>query len=612
MYKAIYRNKNTYNIHIKDDKDGWIEYKYQPSGYKLDPNGEFKDIFGKTYKEVNNFKYKDSKIIESDIDPTIKILIDIYYKDDLSPKHNIVYLDIENEIVGTLNETTIQEAKGKITSISLFFNGKYYCLILDKDNLIKQNEKDNKIIFSFNEERDLAIKFIELINEFDTDTIITWNGSYFDIPYIYFRFKQILYEEELNKLSPLGILSINDLRYNDELITIAGLNHFDLMNLHKKYVTKQEPSYKLGDIGLKYVKINKIEFKGNLNTLYKEDIDKFIEYNIRDVEIMVKLEEKLKFIELSIMLCHICHVPYDKIYYATSLSEGAMLTYLKHNNIISRNKPTTLNPMIKDIEIGDNIINNVGGRIIKGEVLYIDSKDKKYKIKTEEGEVKDISFNNTKKDESYAGGYLLEPKAGLYSNVIDLDYTSLYPSIIMSLNLGIETLVFWIKNKDKYNCYLSLQDLKERHPDEKIKICYISPENYLIIEKETTINKIIELVEQKDLIVSASGAFYKKTPKSLSATILESWFEQRKEYKNLMKKAYKVDKNVEMGEFYDRRQHAIKILLNSLYGTYALSGSRFTDGYKVISKSITLTGQRLIKETIEKANNLIQNYETIY
>mgnify|MGYP002478023844 CR=1 FL=1 len=123
------------------------------------------------------------------------------------------------------------------------------------------------------------------------------------------------------------------------------------MLLFKKFIVKQEPTYRLGDIGTKYVKLGKIEYEGSLDKLFKEDVDKFINYNVRDVEIIVELEKKLKFIELTITICHLCHTDYEQIYLSTMLNEGAVLTYLKRKGIVSPNKPTTMNPALKDLSV---------------------------------------------------------------------------------------------------------------------------------------------------------------------------------------------------------------------------------------------------------------------
>ena len=122
---------------------------------------------------------------------------------------------------------------------------------------------------------------------------------------------------------------------------------------------------------------------------------------------------------------------------------------------------------------------------------------------------------------------------------------------------------------------------------------------------QVTIKKLIELIVDNKWIVAASGAIFRTDKSSVVCEVLTDWFNKRVEYKNLMKKSYKEGDKVK-GEFYDRRQHAMKILLNSVYGCYAINSWRYTDGHKIISSAITLTGQRLIQEAIkfinEKAN----------
>jgi DNA polymerase elongation subunit (family B) len=235
------------------------------------------------------------------------------------------------------------------------------------------------------------------------------------------------------------------------------------------------------------------------------------------------------------------------------LNEGAILTYLKRKGIVSPNKPTTYNPSLRDIK------------------------------------------------EEYAGGYLKDPTPGLYEWVIDLDFTSLYPSIIRSLNMGIETLVGRIVNRDKYDNQWSLKELKLLNPEMEITIEKVN-ENKSITRSTVTVGKIIKLVEQGNYIISAPGVIFRKDKESVVCEILTDWFNKRSEYKALMKDAFKVKKDPILGDFYNRRQHAYKIKLNDVYGCYAINGWRYTDGHKFISKAITLTGQRLTQESIKYVN----------
>jgi DNA polymerase elongation subunit (family B) len=240
------------------------------------------------------------------------------------------------------------------------------------------------------------------------------------------------------------------------------------------------------------------------------------------------------------------------------LNDGAILTYLKRQNIVSPNKPTTVNPSLKE------------------------------------------STND-----EYAGGYLKDPTPGLYEWVIDLDFTSLYPSIIRSLNMGIETLIGRIVNSGKYDNQWSYNELTEIDSDKMITIEKLNPD-YTTSRTQVSVGKITKLIEDNNWIVAASGAIFRTDKSSVVCDVLTDWFNKRVEYKNLMKKAYKAGDAVK-GEFYNRRQHAYKIKLNDVYGCYAINGWRYTDGHKIISSAITLTGQRVTQESIKFVNRWLNN-----
>jgi len=242
------------------------------------------------------------------------------------------------------------------------------------------------------------------------------------------------------------------------------------------------------------------------------------------------------------------------------MNEGAILKYLKREGIISPNKPTTHNPSLKNANV------------------------------------------------SYAGGYLLEPIPGLYFDVIDLDFTSLYPSIIKSLNLGIETLVGRIKvdNNPTYEQNHSLEKLKERDPDEVITIEKVNKTSYTLKSATIKIGDLVKLIEKNEYTVAASGAMFRTDEKSIVAKILEGWFEKREHYRGLKKKAGKAEDWVNYNE-YDRFQHSFKILQNAMYGTFAINGWRYTDGHLICSAAITNSGQRLTMSTIDFVNDKINN-----
>jgi DNA polymerase elongation subunit (family B) len=554
MYQAIYYDRSTYTFNLRDDKTGWSEFKYHRPRFKIDPNGQYQTLDGKRANAVTKYDWKDNSLYESDLDAYTSVLIDRYKdSDDTAEWQNIVYFDIECEIAGALTPELIKNAPTKITSIAVYDNTtqKYYCLILDEKKQLQTVNEENRAIIPFPHEHDLLHAFLNLWEQLDPTIITGWNTEYFDVPFLYYRIENQLGTNEAARMSPLRKVKFGTYSH-DAPVELAGLNHLDYMLLFKKYNAKQEPSYKLGDIGEKYAKLAKIEYEGNLDRLFQEDINKFIEYNIRDVEILIELEKRFKFIELTIAICHLCHVPYEQIYLSTALNDGAILTYLKRQNIVSPNKPTTTRPALYDIK------------------------------------------------EEYAGGYLKDPVPGLYEWVIDLDFTSLYPSIIRSLNIGIETYIGRIVNRDKYDNNWTLDDLKGMDHEQLVTIERLKDDK-TTSQSEIKIGQIIDYIEQGGMMIAASGAIFRTDKPSVVCEVLTDWFNKRVEYKNLMKKAYKAGDAVK-GEFYNRRQHAYKIKLNDVYGCYAINGWRYTDGHKIISKAITLTGQRVTQESIKFCN----------
>jgi len=326
--------------------------------------------------------------------PYQKFLIERYGVDDTpSTGHREVFFDIECEIGGALTEDYIGSAPMPITSIAWWDKtpDTWHILILDKKNQLKHTKARNKEIIPCRTENELLGKFIEKVRDMDPDILVGYNSDYFDIPYLYYRMCNTVGKEFADHLSPVGIVNCkknNQYWYKrNQFVEIVGIESLDYIRLHKKYSWKDEPSWKLDAIGEKYVGMNKIEYEGNLDQLFEDDIHKFIKYNFVDVEILQKLDDKLQYLALTKNLSHKGKHNYSEVYANTVSQDGAISAYLLSQNII---------PPRRD------------------------------------------EFPIHKKN--YAGGYLFCPKAGLYKYMFDEDLTSLYPSIIMSINIGKETL----------------------------------------------------------------------------------------------------------------------------------------------------------------------------
>jgi len=611
MYQAIFferrKNPDKGYIYLRDDIEKWKRFKYSPPVYEVNPEGEYSTLFGKRVSKVEGkYDWFDNHILEKDIQKEIAVLRDFYYKDDSQPSyHNILYLDIEIQLLGSLTPSYIQAAPAELTSIALIdiTTKQKICFIVDGKSKLTDLQKEGKQIIVCYSERDLISKFLKKWRELDPTIVVGWNSDYFDMPYLYCRILKVFGEETANLLSPIKKV-INQPANPDNPITIGGINCLDFMRLTKKYITKEEPSYKLHDIGIKYAKLGKIEYKGNLDQLFEEDPEKYIDYNIRDVEIIEELEKNLQFVQLTILISHLCHTSYESIYYNTVLNEGAILTYLKREGIIVHNKPTTINKEIRELNEGDIVVHQRGTPTIEGEVHSVEGEE--VYVKTALGELKLRGIKTIRKKESYAGGFLLEPIPGIYRWLSDFDYASLYPSIIRSLNLGIETLIGRIAiDNPTRNIWWGLEDLKNKNQNEEIQFEILDKETYTFTTHNTTIGKIVKNIEDKNWTISANGVIFRTDTQSVVAKVLTDWFKLRKEYKHKMEIAYKEGDEV-LGKLYDSQQHSFKILLNAVYGAFAINAWRFTDGFKILSSAITCTGQRMVCETIKYANEHIE------
>jgi DNA polymerase elongation subunit (family B) len=276
-------------------------------------------------------------------------------------------------------------------------------------------------------------------------------------------------------------------------------------------------------------------------TLFEADIHKFIQYNFVDVEILKLLDEKLEYLSLVKNLSHKGKHNYSEVYANTKTQDGAISAYLLSQNII---------PPSKD--------------------------------------------HNQLSKKNYAGGYLFCPKAGIYNYVFDEDLTSLYPSIIMTVNIGKETMVGRIIDADDRNNRLGLNDLKNKDPEEELII-----ENAKRKKTKLKVKELVKFIENNKWSISANGVMFTTNRESVLSTILKKWFDERVLYKNEMKTAYKSG-NKELGAAFHMKQYTMKILLNSLYGATSLGSFRY--GNVILSEAITLSGQRIIQESALTAN----------
>ena len=544
MYQNIYIDKKTETVHLWDDQKGYVTFPQPKYAYRKKSGGRYRSVYGDELEKVTNFNRNDPSIFEGDVPPETRVLIDAYEdSDEPSKGHRVVFFDIEVSSEGGF--PIIDEGDKELTAIALYdgATSKYTAFILDKEGKLQDSETNDTIIQSFNNEESLISHFMNKWEEIQPTIITGWNIDGFDVPYLYNRIKRVMGVNFAKRLSP-----IHECYYNNfaKRMVVAGVSCMDYIELYKKFSGKNEPSYTLGAIGKKVVNIDKITYTGSLNDLYRDDIQTYIEYNLNDVKIVVALDKKLQFIDLARRICHTGHVGYEHFGTSSRYLEGAILIYLRRQGRVAPNKP-------------------LEGR-------------EEYEQRLEDGE------------EGFEGAYVKPPVPGRYDWVFDLDLTSMYPNIIISLNISPETKIAKVEN---WNA--------EDFVRGKLTEVILSGQKY-------STQDFNEMLVQNNLSVASNGAVY-KLPKGEGQegtipSILIKWFNERKEMRKLAKK-HADAKEWEMYEFYDQRQKVQKILLNSIYGCLGLPVFRFYD--KDNAEAVTLSGVSIIKTANMAINQYYKN-----
>ena len=542
MYQNIWcekRGGNQVEVHLWDDVAGYQNFIFKNYAYVRDGGGQYRSIYGDKLKKVTYWTeqdFKTGRVFESDIPLDTRILLDRYESsDEPSKDHRELFFDIEVEVTDGFPEPT--KAKNKVTSIAMYtkHDEKYRVYVLGDG---QDNVKDEVDIRFYSTESELLKEFLKYWIDVKPTVVTGSNTNGFDIPYLYNRLSKVLGEEFANALSPIQIVKYNP---NKKMYRIAGVSSLDYMDLYRKFTYTQQKSYRLDHIGTLEVGLGKVEYEGTLDDLYKNDIDKFIEYNLNDVEIVKALDQKFKLLDLARAVSHLGRIPYEEVYFSSRYIEGAMLVYLRSLGLVAPSK-------------GAN-------------VTYDGSEGR------------------------FAGAYVKAPIPGRYDWVFDLDLTSMYPSIIMSLNMSPETKIGKINGWDA---------------EEFIR----GEEKHYSVEKDgksirtLTSGQLKDFFNKNEVSISSNGVLYDLKQKGVIPAILEKWFNERVEFRKLAKK-YGEEGNDELHGYFDRRQLVQKILLNSLYGVLGLTVFRFYDIDN--AEGTTTTGQKLIQFTEKIANNYYNN-----
>jgi len=255
------------------------------------------------------------------------------------------------------------------------------------------NNKQKNVTYHYcPSEYQLLSSFIEYWMVDVPDVVTGWNIQFYDIPYICKRLNRVLGEKLMKRFSNWGLVSQGEVFKNGRKHTtfdIGGLTQLDYLDLYRKFTYKAQESYRLdyiAEVELGQKKLDHSEFD-TFKDFYTHGWQKFIEYNIVDVELVDRLEDKMKLIELALTMAYDAKVNYNDVFYQVRMWDNIIYNYLKKTNVV-------IPPKV-----------------------------------------------DANKDEKYAGAYVKEPIPGKYDWVVSFDLNSLYPHLIMQYNISPETLL---------------------------------------------------------------------------------------------------------------------------------------------------------------------------
>ena len=514
-------------------------------------------------KERRIFSEKDeNKRIYHNFTCSQQFLIDEFSSEIDNPdfvKHplKIFYLDIETYSPDEFPEPSL--AKAPVNMITIYDNlsEKFHSF-----GLGEYDSHDNVIYHNCKTEIVLLERFLDFFQKDYPDIVTTWNGEVFDIPYLVNRIGRVLGDDQAKKLSPYNNIISKEIftkfGKKAEKFYIEGIANLDYMNVYKKFCPVQRESYSLGSITSLELGESKIEYEeSNLSSLADKNWKQFVDYNIQDVNLLVKLEEKLHYLNIIRSLSHVGLTNLETAMSTISIVAGAVAIQAKKNKKII---PT-------------------------------------FPHKEDDGV-------------TIEGAFVSEPQRGFHDAVISFDANSLYPNLIRTCNMSPETKVGNLEKLDDKTILHHVNGKKYTLTDEKLKV---------LMEKENlAVTKIGTLFSQKEtgLVPQIIEENYKKR-----VDIKKELKKIKKELVNSEKnsKDYKQQKTRE--SILNNKQYALKILMNSIYGAFAnnffflrdrdVARSITITGQSVIKKGSQIIEEFFVKNGIEK-ESLEKNYPMVY
>tara|TARA_B100001964_G_scaffold43283_2_gene48140 strand:- start:3593 stop:6268 length:2676 start_codon:yes stop_codon:yes gene_type:complete len=571
-------------VERKEGKRHFTEYPIKYTFFYKDPRGKYKSIYGDPLNRIVSKSTKDfrkelainntKQLFESDINPIFQCLSENYLNVD-APKLNVAFFDIETDFDPERGFADPSEPFMPITAISVHLQwmNTLVTLAVPPKTLTMEEAKEQTKEFPnthlFEKEGDMLKTFLDLIE--DADILTGWNSEGYDIPYTVNRVSRVLSKDDTRRFCLWGQLpkkrEYEKYGKKAETYDLIGRVHLDSLELYRKYTYEERHTYRLDAIGETEIGEQKTVYEGTLDQLYNNDFKTFIEYNRQDVALLDKLDQKLKFIDLSNELAHANTVLLQTTMGAVAVTEQA-------------------------------IINEAHGR-----GLQVPNR-----IKREPG------------SEPAAGAYVAFPKKGLHKWIGSMDLNSLYPSVIRALNMDPATIVGQLRPSDTDAMVEEAMTLQKKSFAGAWEGRFGTLEYDAVMEQRKEVDITVDWENGDEQLMSAAEVynviFNSRNPWMLSANgtilttefdgvipgLLKRWYAERKELQAMKGKAIEAGNKIEIA-FWDKRQLVKKINLNSLYGAILNPGCRFFD--KRIGQSTTLTGRQIAKHMSAECNKVI-------
>jgi DNA polymerase elongation subunit (family B) len=427
-WRNIFYDSRNQSIHLWTwDENGnrtKLETSFEPYLYVEAPNAtDGVSIFNTSLKKISfNNQFDRNKFVTetpikrlfNNISCEQQFLLNTFSKDAESKDFlqfplKVYFFDIETYSINGFPVPEKAEDKINLLTIYNSLEKKFYTWGLKAYD----NKNDDVVYVYCSSETQLLEKFLEFWNQDPPDMFVGWNSGNFDIPYIMKRIENVLGEERCAEMSPVRNVFYRENVGVDKFGRqvnrwyIRGISHIDYMEAYKAFARGDRESYSLGYIGQYELKETKINIGGSsLATLADTDWNKFVDYNIQDVRLLVKLDDVLKYIKLIRTLSYKGFIPFEQSLGKVSMITGAIAHQASLDGLII----PTFKPVDEQVE--------------------------------------------------YVGGYVHDPERGLGKDIVSYDANSLYPNTIITLNVSPETKLGKISNIENKKVTIKLSNGK--------------------------------------------------------------------------------------------------------------------------------------------------------